>query len=350
MDGKYLGWRRTALTLLLGLSLLLVGCTEEGIPTAALPTLPGAPLTASATPFLTVTASPSPTATPTPPPSATAPPTQTPTPTPAVLIGAGDVSYCGPDYLGDDQTAALMVGLLAQNPQAAVFIAGDVVQGEGLAWEYRDCFTPTWGRFLERIHPVPGNHDYLTDGGAPYFAYFGLRAGAPGAGYYSYDLGAWHIVALNSICTEVACGKDSAQVKWLRADLAASNKRCTLLYWHYPRWSSGLAGGTGIPGSFWDAAAEFGAEIVISGHDHDYERFAPLDAAGQPAPNGVRSFVVGTGGAPLREWGTPAPHSEVRHNAAWGVMKFTLYPDHYAWQFYPVAGQTFSDTGQGECQ
>jgi len=329
------------------LLIFLVGCgvpAPTGRPTAATANITPPP---QASPTLTSTLIPTVTATPAP--TVTALPSATPLPTPAVLIGAGDVSYCGPDYLGDDQTAVLLGSLLAQNPQAQVFIAGDVVQGEGLAWEYRDCFTPTWGRFIDRIHPAPGNHDYLTDGGAPYFAYFGTRAGAPGAGYYSYDLGEWHIVALNSICTEVACGKDSTQVKWLRADLAASRKSCTLLYWHYPRWSSGLAGGTGIPGAFWDAAAEFGAEIVVTGHDHDYERFDPLDAAGRPDPNGILQFVAGTGGAALRGWGTPAPHSALRNNDTWGLLKFSLYPGRYQWEFLPVAGQSFTDSGSGTC-
>jgi hypothetical protein len=265
------------------------------------------------------------------------------------LIGAGDIAYCSQAYLGDDYTADLIGSLLTQNPQAVLFTAGDNVQGEGFAWEYRDCFTPTWGRFKNRIHPVPGNHDYMTDGGANYFNYFGAAAGQPGNGYYSYNLGAWHIVALNSNCNDIACGANSAQAQWLRADLAANPTACTLLYWHHPRWSSGLAGGSAVVAPFWKIAVEAGVEIVVNGDDHDYERFAPQDTAGKLSASGVRQFVAGTGGTPLRAWGTPQPNSEVRNNETWGVLKFTLYPDRYDWEFVPLPGSTFRDAGSGVC-
>jgi hypothetical protein len=287
------------------------------------------------------------TATVTPMPSATiAPPTATPTP--VALIGAGDVVVCGVD--DDEQTAAIVEQQLALFPNAGVFIAGDTVNESGRAVEYRNCFSPSWGRFLDRIRPAPGNHDVMTDRGAPYYAYFGKAAGEPGMGYYSYNLGSWHIVALNSNCDVIACGKDSKQVQWLREDLQKNQQPCTLLYWHHPRFSSGLEGSVGTVSSFWRTAYEFGAELVVNGNDHDYERFAPQDADGKPDPaQGVREFVVGTGGAELRGWGTIKPNSEVRDNKTHGVVLFELYADHYTWNFLPAEGGSFTDSGSGSC-
>jgi hypothetical protein len=310
-------------------------------------------LTASPSPVPTRSATPTPTLTSsltfTPTLTITPSPTVTPTPTPAILIGAGDIAYCSDSYLGDDQTAQVIASLVARYPQAQLFTAGDNVQGEGLAWEYRDCFTPTWGQFLDRIHPVPGNHDYMTDNGGPYYQFFGTAAGTPGLGYYSYDLDGWHIVALNSNCNQIACGEGSAQANWLRQDLANHSQACTLMYWHDPRWSSGLAGSIPAADTFWRIANEYGVEVVVNGNDHDYERFAPQDAAGQASPDGVREFVAGTGGAPERAWGNILPNSESRNNDTWGVLVFSLVPGGYRWQFVPVAGGSFQDSGSGTC-
>ena len=291
------------------------------------------------TPQATQTVTPTPTAT-------TVPPTATPTP--AVLIGAGDVVICGVDH--DEMTAALVEQQIALFPDATVFMAGDDVNESGRAVEYRNCFTPSWGRFLDRIRPVPGNHDYMTDQGAPYYAYFGKAAGTPGLGYYSYNLGSWHIVALNSNCDVIGCGKNSYQVQWLREDLQKNQTLCTLLYWHHPRFGSGIEGSVGLVSSFWRTAYEFGAEVVVNGNDHDYERFAPQDADGNlDLIRGIREFVVGTGGAELRGWGTIKPNSEVRNNQTHGVILFELYPDHYTWNFLPSEGGTFTDQGTGNC-
>jgi hypothetical protein len=345
------GMVRVLRIIFLGVGLFLVsGCAGRAAsPTAESPTLnPAASPPAILTlPVPSLTPAPILSFTPTQPP--TIPRTPSPTPKPAILIGAGDIASCGKDYLGDDQTALVLARLVKDASEALIFTAGDNVQGDGLAWEYRDCFGPTWGQFKDRIHPVPGNHDYLTDQAGPYFAYFGPAAGKPSLGYTSYDLGEWHIVALNSNCNEIACGSDSTQAKWLRADLANSAKRCTLLYWHNPRWSSGLAGGRGAVRAFWSIANEFGAEIVVNGHDHDYERFAPQDAGGKAVPDGVREFVAGTGGAPARPWGLIQPNSEMRDNSTWGVLKFSLFPGRYEWEFVPVAGGTFNDSGSGDC-
>lgn len=336
--------------------MLLAGCasTSAQSPTQAQVTITMLP---SATPFtpLTNTPSPSPTTTPTttptPEPTATATSEPSPTPTnaPVVLFGAGDISYCGPDWIGDDNTAELLSNLIEEYPNAAIFTAGDNTQAEGTRAEFRNCFDPTWGRFKERIRPSPGNHDYVTENAAPYYEYFGAAAGEPGKGFYSYDLGDWHIVALNSNCNYVACRNDSQQVAWLREDLQNSDKKCTLMYWHHPLFTSGLSGNYGAARSFWQAGEDFGVELVVNGHDHEYERFAPQDHGGNPTPDGIRQFVVGTGGAYHRDWGEIQPNSEVRDNATHGVIKFTLYADRYEWEFIPVYGSTFTDSGSGEC-
>ncbi len=272
-------------------------------------------------------------------------PTPEPTPTPATLIGAGDVAVCGEDV--DEKTAAV----LGQYPDAAIFIAGDVAYEDGKMIEYQNCYGPSWGQYQDRTHPSPGNHDYRTSKAAPYFTFFGPAAGEIGEGYYSYDLGDWHIVALNSNCNKVACGIGSMQEQWLRADLAAhASQQCTLAYWHHPRWSSGPAGNTGAVSPFWRALQEYGADVVVNGHDHSYERFAPQDADGNATAEGIREFVVGTGGAYLRDYNKPPlPNSEVRNDDTHGVIKFTLYPDHYTWEFLSVEGSGFTDAGSGTC-
>lgn len=278
-------------------------------------------------------------------PSQTVTPTHTPTPEPIQLIGAGDIAYCGETSLGDEATSAI----IDRFPSAVIFTAGDNVSGEGRMAEYKNCFGPTWGRFLDRLHPSPGNHDYMTDAGFPYYQHFGAAAGQPGQGYYSYDLGDWHIVALNSNCDAIACGPNSAQAAWLRKDLADNEKQCKLLYWHHPRYSSGISGNYGPVSSFWRIALEHGADVMVSGHDHDYERFAPQDGDGNADPDGIRQFVVGTGGSELRDFGQIKPNSEIRDNSTQGVILFRLYSGKYEWEFIPVKGGTFTDRGEGQC-
>jgi acid phosphatase type 7 len=339
------------LIILLFLISACASATAEIVPAevpAATAALQGPTATPPAnTPTSTVTITPTITVTLTPTPSPT--PSTSPTPTPIVLIGAGDIAYCGEAHQGDEMTADLLGQLLEQFPTAHIFTAGDNVQGVGTNAEFRNCFGPTWGKYLDRIRPAPGNHDYMTDGGAPYYAYFGAAAGEAGLGYYSYNLGDWHIVVLNSNCNDIACGPDSRQVQWLTADLEQNSSRCSLLYWHHPRWSSGLAGSQPAVSSFWRTAYTFGAEIVVSGHDHQYERFAPLDGEGNPDPYGVRQFIAGTGGTYLRNIGEIKPHSEVRYNAGHGLLKFNLYPDHYDWEFIPLDPSESVDSGSGNC-
>jgi hypothetical protein len=233
-----------------------------------------------------------------------------------------------------------------------VFTAGDNAYPDGSRSEFRDCYGPTWGRFLDRTKPAPGNHDHETQGLAGYLGYFGAAAAPDGKPWYSYDLGTWHIVVLDSNCDFVGgCGRNSLQGRWLASDLAASAATCTMAIWHHPRWSSGGHGSDPDVGPFWDALSKAGADVVVNGHDHDYERFAPQDPAGdKDATNGIREFVVGTGGASLtgfRPFFLTAANSELRLSAR-GVIRFTLRDGSYEWQFIATSGK-ISDTGRGSC-
>jgi hypothetical protein len=296
-----------------------------------------------------VATSPPPTTTPTPPP----PPGATPTPTPAasptpdasaaVLVGAGDVASCG--LTGDTATANLVAGIAG-----TVFAAGDLAYERGTDAEFQNCYAPTWGAFRDRTNPVPGNHEYETSGATGYFNYFAARAGPVGTGWYAYDLGAWRIYALNSNCAVVACAAGSEQEQWLRADLATSPHACVLAYWHHPRFSSGQHGNNSEVLPLWDALYAAGADVIVNGHDHNYERFAPQTPTGAAnAATGIREFVVGTGGASLRSFSTIRANSQVRNSTTHGVIKLTLSSTGYAWQFIPVAGGTFTDSGTATC-
>ena len=258
-----------------------------------------------------------------------------------VLVGAGDIASC--DSNGDEATANLL-----DNIAGTIFTAGDNVYDSGLASEFAACFDPTWGRHKARIRPAPGNHEtYGTDDMAGYYGYFGAAAGEFGKGYYSYNLGAWHIVVINSNL-DVSTG--SAQETWLRADLAANPTACTLAYWHYPRFSSGDHGSDNSMQDIWQTLYDAGADVVVSGHDHDYERFGPQTPSGvADAARGIREFIVGTGGASHYAVGTPIANSQVSNEDTFGVLKFTLHATSYDWQFVPIAGSTFTDSGTGTC-
>jgi len=273
------------------------------------------------------------------------PPTAIPEPTPAVLIAAGDIAGCGSD--GDEATAALVESL-----PGTVAVLGDSAYPSGAPEEFAQCYEPTWGRFRDRTRPAVGNHEYQTPGASGYFAYFGPAAGPTGLGYYSYDLGAWHIVVLNSQCWEVGgCGGDDPQAEWLETDLLAHPTQCALAYWHVPRFSSGIHGSSDVMQAYWHLLVEAGAEIVLNGHDHDYERFAPQDAqGGLDLERGVREFVVGTGGYGRYLFpGAALPNSEARDASTYGVLLVSLYAGRYEWEFRPVAGGSYSDTGSGFC-
>jgi hypothetical protein len=265
-------------------------------------------------------------------------------PAPAVLVGAGDIAACNSD--GDEATARIL-----DATPGTVFTAGDNAYERGTDREFADCYHPTWGRHRARTRPSAGNHDYGTPGAAGYFRYFGAAAGEPGKGYYSYALAGWHVVAINSNCRFVGgCGPGSPQLEWLRRDLSLSRAQCTVAYWHHPRFSSGLHGSSAEMAPIWEALHAARADVVIAGHDHTYERFAPLDAAGRADARGMRSFVVGTGGRSLYPFRTAAGGSEVRRNDTYGVLKLTLGIGGYEWEFLPVAGRTFRDRGSAVCR
>lgn len=264
----------------------------------------------------------------------------------AVLVGAGDIASC------DDLAGAKATADLIERIPGSVFAAGDLAYPDGSDEQFAKCYGPTWGRFKDRTRPAPGNHEYHS-GGSGYTHFFGAAAGDPQKEYYSYDLGAWHIVVLNSECAPVGgCGPGSQQAAWLREDLGAHPVKCTLAYWHKPLFSSGGAHGNDpAVKPFWDLLYAADADVVIGGHDHDYERFAPQDPEGKPDPNrGIREFVVGTGGKNSHRWfGRPQPNSEVRNADTFGVLKLTLHATGYEWEFVPEAGKSFTDRGGGTC-
>ena len=260
--------------------------------------------------------------------------------TTAVLVGAGDIAMCGAP--GSEATAALLDGI-----EGTVFTAGDNAYFQGTAAQYAQCYEPTWGRHRGRTRPTPGNHEYETSGASAYYGYFGANAGPPGAGYYSYDLGAWHIITLNS---NAPASEGSAQMQWLRDDLASTRARCVAAIWHHPLFSSGQNGGLPQMRDAWRTLREHGADVVIAGHDHIYERFTRQDESGRITSDGLRSFVVGTGGAELTNMGGRlASNSEARVSRVFGVLKLTLRPDSYSWQFLSVAPSTFTDVGSDSC-
>jgi hypothetical protein len=234
----------------------------------------------------------------------------------AVLVGAGDIAKC------------------------------DMIGGAA-AEDFAKCYEPTWGRHKARTRPAPGNHDYNSDKGRHYYEYYGENAGPAGQGYYSYDLGSWHVISLNSV---IDIGPLSPQVRWLKEDLAAHPVDCIAAYWHGPLFSSGPHSTDKKLEAFWRVLYDAGADIVMNGHDHLYERFAPQDPYGKADPErGIRQFIVGTGGGGVYKFKRPLPNSEVRDNSTYGVLKLTLGPGRYAWEFVPIAGQTFTDSGTGTC-
>jgi hypothetical protein len=279
-----------------------------------------------------------------------------PTGSDPVVLAAGDIAWC--EQTGDEATAALLDGF----PSATVLTLGDNAYEFGTPSEYSNCYAPSWGRAKARTRPALGDHDY-ADGADPkatgYFGYFGSQLAAfgssatdPSRGWYSFDVGTWHVVVLNADCDLASkpCTV-SQQESWLRADLAAHPATCTLAVVPSPRFSSGVIHGsnTGMT-AYWQALYDYGVEFALSGDDHLYERFAPLTASGAVDPtHGIRQFVVGTGGRSHYTFGTIQPNSEARNDNTFGVVKLTLRPTGYEWQFLPQAGKTFTDAGAGTC-
>lgn len=264
---------------------------------------------------------------------------------PEILLAGGDIADCNDDV--DEATA----GILDSVP-GTIATLGDNAYPDGSPQDFAVCFGNSWGRHKARIKPALGNHEYETDlNAAPYFAYFGSVAGTPGKGYYSYDLGAWHIIVLNS---NIDARDGSPQMQWLQQDLAAASNQCTLAYFHHPRFtSSGRQATTGLMAPAVRLLYEARAEVVLAAHDHLYERFAPLNPAGNPdAARGIRHFTVGLAGSDAStayQFGTILATSESRQNTAAGVLMLTLWSDRYSWQYLTVAGTTFSDTGTTSC-
>jgi hypothetical protein len=261
------------------------------------------------------------------------------------LYAVGDIA----DRLTTTDTAT---GLLLDGSTDPILALGDIVYPNGSASDFTRYFAPPWGRHKSRIKPIPGNHEYQTTNATGYFGYFGAAAGNSAAGYYSFNHGAWHIVALNT----GRCSSDpgtcitQAQLDWLDSDLAANPRACTLAYWHHPRFSSGEHGNNAPVAPLWTILANRGADVLLTGHDHNYERFVAQDGAGQASANGIVEFVVGTGGTGLRSFSTaPLATTAVRDSSSHGVLKLTLRDSSYDWQFIPVAGKTFTDAGSANC-
>jgi hypothetical protein len=265
-------------------------------------------------------------------------------------VGAGDIASC------DNIEGARATAKLLERIPGTIFAAGDLAYEKGTAAEFQNCYDTTWGEFKARTRPVPGNHEYGERTASAYFQYWGKQAGPEGKGYYSYDLGSWHIVALNTNCTVKGlggCADGSPEEAWLRQDLAEYPDACILAYSHQALFSSGLLKTHAIHPElkeFWQDLYAAHAALFLVGHEHSYERFAPQDPEGHSEPErGIREIVVGTGGRSHDPLGFSIPNSEVRNASTYGVLKLTLTPGHYAWQFIPVDGESFTDSGSGEC-
>ena len=272
-----------------------------------------------------------------------------PPPSP-VIAAAGDIA-CDSGTATDTTCAQKATSdLLVNRGLAGVLVLGDIQYENGELANFNAYYDPTWGRVKSITYPAPGNHEYNTPGATGYYSYFSSRTSLPG--YYSFDIGGWHLIALNSNCADVGgCDAGSTQTKWVEADLAAHKNACTLAYWHHPRFNSGATHGSDSTYQpWWQALYDAGADVVLAGHEHLYERFAPQTPAGAAdAAHGIRQFTVGTGGKTHHAFGPTAPNSEVRNNDTFGVLTLTLEPNGYVWRFVPEAGKTFSDSGSGSC-
>lgn len=285
-------------------------------------------------------------------------PSATPDPDPAIAA-AGDIA-CGSATPGSAPCRQMETSeLLAEIRPSAVLALGDTQYEFGEYQDFLRYYDLSWGRLKPITRPAVGNHEYETRGASGYFDYFaGIGrntsevTGNRAEGWYSFDVGSWHVISLNSNCTSIAggCGVNSAQVRFLRADLQNSRATCTLAFWHHPRYSSGKSRDDRTYQPFWDALYEAGTEVVLVGHDHHYERFAPMNPSGQlDRARGIRQFIVGTGGHSFQALGDTLPNSEVRNNSTFGVIKMRLRPGRYEWVFQPIPGGTFTDSGSDVC-
>jgi hypothetical protein len=261
------------------------------------------------------------------------------------IVAAGDIVDC--THLADSEATAKLLDSIP----GTILALGDLAYPDGSDDNFR-CYDKTWGRHKARTRPAPGNHEYHTPGAAGYLKYFGNGVGSPGHAYYSFNLGDWHIISLDSQCKDAGgCQKGSPEEVWLRNDLAKNASNCILAFWHVPLFSSGSAHGNALEMKpFWDDLYAARADVVLNGHDHDYERFTPQNPDGlADKEHGIREFVVGAGGKSKRGFNAPSPTSEVRDSSTFGVLQMTLRAHNYEWKFIPVAGGQFSDTGTGNC-
>lgn len=256
---------------------------------------------------------------------------------PATILATGDIAGCMKAF--HDEVTAEMV---ADMP-GTILALGDVVYENGTRWQFRNCYAPTWGRFLSRTRPAPGNHEYRTDEADPYYQYFGARAGPAGKGYYTFTLGAWRLYSLNSE------RNIPEQTTWLRNHLRENPSKCVLAYWHKPLYTSGDVPPTPAVRPLFHELWKARAEVVLNGHEHSYERFDPQDADSNYREQGVRQIVIGTGGGPLRPFVGVAKNSKVRYNKGLGVLQMTLKSGEYSWKFVPVPGSPKADSGSAKC-
>ena len=282
--------------------------------------------------------------------------TSLPTPPSPVIVAAGDIA-CDPlssSYNGGAGTATLCHQMHTSdiiesiNP-TAVLTLGDNQYEDGVYSNFLVSYEPSWGRMKSITYPSPGNHDYHVTGAEGYFDYFGAAAGDPAKGYYSFDIGAWHLISLNSNCSDVSCSATSAQVQWLDDDLTSNTSQCTLAYWHHPKFSSGTHGNSARSDAFWDTLYAHNADVVLVGHDHNYERFNPQDPGANADPTGITEFVVGTGGKSVRTLDILKANSASFDSDTFGVLKLTLNDSSYDWEFVGESGSTFTDSGTGFC-
>lgn len=267
------------------------------------------------------------------------------------VAAAGDIA-CSQisDIDAEHCQMAATADLIAGRGVSAVLALGDLQYPQGSYSDFLNAYDQSWGRFKEITHPTPGNHEYYLYDAQGYYRYFGAKAHEARDSYYSFDLGAWHIVALNSNCFFVGgCDADSAQVAWLQRDLRAHPRECVLAYWHHPRFSSGRHGSDSTFQAFWNTLGSGGVDVVLNGHDHLYERFAPQLADGTPDSKGIREFVVGTGGASFYKTTSRQPNSEVVGENTFGVLLLTLAADGYTWSFESASGTAFTDAGSDTC-
>jgi hypothetical protein len=266
---------------------------------------------------------------------------------PIRIVAAGDIARC---ELGSDEATGLLLDEMLADTEGVVAALGDTVYNSGAPDEYRDCYEPAWGRHGSRTRPAVGNHEYKTKNATGYFEYFGEAAGDPDKGWYSYTMGTWQIIVLNSNCSQIGgCDEGSDQEQWLRDELATAAAKCTVAYMHHPRFSSGTHGDDDSLIDLWAVLDKYNVEMVLAGHDHNYERFGPMTADGSlTGADGVQSFVVGTGGTYLRPADTPRPGSETLIDDKHGVLRLDLAHESYEWRFVDTAGITH-DRGSRAC-